>query len=76
MVWQRHYVRLETLVDVREKECQVGLSRQVSCLDWELSKDEMAELNAIKYDDVSPTPFSAYCPGSLALKDGKWVPRA
>ncbi len=58
------------------KECQVGLSRQVSCLDWELSKDEMAELNAIKYDDVSPTPFSAYCPGSLVLKDGKWVPRA
>lgn len=56
-------------------ECQVGLSRQVSCLEWELSKDEMAELNAIKYDDASPTPFSAYCPGSLVLKEGKWVPR-
>lgn len=47
------------------QECQVGLSRQVSCLEWELSKDEMADLNAIKFDDVSPTPFSAYCPGSL-----------
>ena len=57
------------------QECQVGLSRQVSCLEWELSQDEMAELNAIKYDDASPTPFSAYCPGSLVLKEGKWVPR-
>ena len=57
------------------RECQDGLSRQISCLDWELTKDEMAELNAIKFDDVSPTPFSAYCPGSLVLRDGKWVPR-
>ncbi len=56
-------------------ECQVGLSRQVSCLEWDLSKDEMAELNAIKFDDASPTPFSAYCPGSLVLEKGKWVPR-
>jgi len=57
------------------EECQVGLSRQVSCLEWELTKDEMAELNEIKYDDASPTPFSAYCPGSLVLKEGQWVPR-
>jgi 2,5-diketo-D-gluconate reductase A len=57
------------------QECQMGLSRQVSCLEWELTKDEMAELDAIKFDDVSPTPFSACCPGSLVLKEGKWVPR-
>lgn len=57
------------------QECQLGIARQVSCLEWELTKGEMAELNAIKYNDVTPTPFSAYCPGSLVLKEGKWVPR-
>lgn len=57
------------------QECQMGLCRQVSCLDWELTKDEMAVLDGFRVDDVSPTPFSAYCPGSLVLKEGKWVPR-
>ena len=61
-----------TLENAKDKS---GLSRQVSCLEWELTKGEMAELNAIKYNDVTPTPFSAYCPGSLVLKEGKWVPR-
>ena len=59
--------------ECESRECQLGLSRQVSCLEWELTKDEMVELNAIKFDDVTPTPFSAYCSGSLVLKGGKWV---
>lgn len=55
---------------IRLERCDLGVSKRAQLFEWSLTKEEMAELDALNSPDAKPTLVSsAGCPGAFVIPE-------